>query len=399
MAYSDDVINAALANYWKQDRAERILMWVGDPVWEKVYARMETKKAVKDHGRRFTFDLTYAAEVRTTQGGMGGDLNVGENGTTLAVGHDARAVTHATFVVQEHDLVALNTPEQLTDFLTVKLQANGIQLQRYMAETFFCGAAASNDPDLGFGQLCTLNGGDATPVTYTAADGTSRNGIISFQSEAAQIAAPISRHGISAATVNRWVTRFVDNSAGSWTGGTQTFNANELHMLCTEGCSSFNRDGSMVTQREPDLGLCTFRGYNYYQQSLKAQVRYAKGEDNGSDINSKLNRSGTGGGLLYGETTPLYYCRTIDAAVSAGTAYVGYGGVLMFLNTNTWGVRYVNSAGANPGSQRQRGRVWKWKLMPEEPTKDRRFFKGSAEQQIFCHQLNANGGMKNWDAA
>lgn len=398
MAYSTDAVNACLANYWKEKRSERILMWNGDPVWERLYSRLQAAKSVKDHGRQFSFDVTYGASVRTTQGGTGGDINVGENGQTLAVGTDARALTHAAFAVQEHDLTALNTPEQLSDFLVIQLQTNGIQLQQWLAETFLCGSAASNDPDLGFAGICSLNGGDATPVSYTSADGTSRHGIINLQPEADQITAAITRHGISAGTVARWVSRFVDNSGGSWGADTQVEAADELHMLCCEGFSVFNQDGSMVTHNAPDLGLCTSRGYRRYAKWLRGNVRYAKGEDNGSDSNYST-RSGTGGGLLFGEKTPLYYCRTWDRAVTAGTAFVGYGGVLMFLNSKTWGVRYVNSAGANAGSNRQRGRVWRFRLMPERLEKDTRDFKGSAEQQIFCHQINANGGMKGWDQA
>lgn len=397
MTYSTDVVNAALANYYNADRSERILLWRSDPLWERLYDQMERQNAVKDHGRRFQFDVTVAAEVRTTQG-MSGDINIGESGSTLVVGSDARAITHAAWAVQEADLVALNTPEQLGDFLKVKMTANGIKLQKYMAEHVLTGV--STDPDIGFAQLCTINGGDATPVTYTSADGTSRNGIINFQSEAAQVAAGITRHGISSADATLWVTRFVDNSAGTWSDQSQIFNANELQMLCTEGAARFSADGKTAMQEEPDLGICTFAGYNRYQLSLKAQVRYPKGADNGSDQGVPLSkRSGMAGGLLYGANTQLFYCRTIDAAVTAGTAYVGYGGVLILMNTKTWGVRYVSSSGANPGSQRQRGRVWNWRLMPEEATKDRRVFKGSAEQQIYCKMLSANGGMKNWDAA
>jgi hypothetical protein len=398
VAYSDDAINLTLLNYWKGKRAERITLWDGDPVWEKLYDQMEGENPVKDHGRQFGFDVTYDTAVRTTQGGTGGDLNIGENGTTATRGTDARASTFATIAYQENDLIALEGQDQLADWMATTFLANGIQLQKWMAEQFLTGS--NTDPDNGFGQLCTLNGGDGTAVTYTALDGTSRNGIISFQSEAAQVSAALSRHGISAGTVGRWVTRFVDNSAGSWAADTQTFNANELHMLCAEGCSAFTNGGKTVKQRAPNLGLCTFRGYNYYQRSLKAQERYAAGVERGQNINKGLvDRSGVGGGLMYGENTPLYYCRTFDSAVSGGTAFVGYGGILVFLNTQTWGVRYINNAGANPGSQRQHGRVWKWKHMPEELVKDRRVFKGSAEQQIFCWQLRANGGMKGWDQA
>lgn len=399
MAYSTDTINATLNNYFKEGRRERILLWRGDPLWEKLYDQMEQQRgnSVKDHGRRFQFDVTTTAEVRTTQG-MSGDINIGEASQTLVVGNDARAITHAAWAVQESDLTALNTPEQLGDYLDVKMTANGVKLQKYMAEQVLTGT--STDPDLGFAQLCTINGGDATPVTYTAADGTSRTGIINLQSEAAQIAAAITRHGISSADATLWVSRFVDNSAGSWAADTQMLNANELHMLCTEGAAIFSADGKSVMQEEPDLGICTFAGYNRYQRSLKAQVRYAKGEDNGSDQGLPLSkRSGMAGGLLFGANTPIYYCRTIDAAVTAGTAFVGYGGILWFLNTRTWGIRYVSSEGANPGSKRQRGRVWRFRLMPEEATKDRRVFKGSAEQQLFCKMLSANGGMKNWNQA
>ena len=400
MAYSDDVVNATLNNYLKSGRNERILLSYGDPVAGKLWDMMEgqSQNSVKDHGRRFQFDVTYAASVATTQGGLGGDLNIGQNESTLKVGNDARAVTHALFAVEEHNLTALNTPEQLGDYLQTTFTANGIQLQDWWREVFFCGAAASTDPNLGFAQLCTINGGDATPVTYTAADGTSRNGIINFQSEAAQVAAGITRHGISAADVSKWVSRYVDNTGGSWAADSQTLNAEELFMLCTEGAGVFSGNGADVMRAEPDIGICTYRGYAKWKQSLRAQVRYALGED-AKEVQARGMNPKLGGGLLFGESTPIYYCRTIDAAVSAGTAYVGYGGVLIFLNSKSWGIRYVNSNGANPGSQRQRGRVWKFKLMPEEAVKDRRVFKGSSEQQVYCRRLGANGGMKGWDQA
>lgn len=396
MGYSTDVINLAIDNFFKSDpNNERILMWQGDPVYENLYDQMEGQNAQVDDGYIFSFDVTYASKGRGTAMGTG-PLNVGANDATRLRGTDARGGCHWIWQEPEQTINALNSKKQLADFLDKGMTAESIQIGQYQAEQLLCGTGGG--PDLMMSQFFTINGGDATPVTYTALDGTARNGLINFQTTAAQIAAGITRHGISAATVTKFVTQFVDNSGGSWGAGTQKINMQRLKIACERGTPAFDRMGKKVTYRGPNLGLCTSEGYLQYLATLREQVRYAKGEDNGDDTMANT-ASGVSGGLLLGKGLPLWYCPTIDDAVTAGTAYVGYNGVFILLNTKFFIARYLNQSGAPAGQGRQHGRVWRWELMPPALREDKRSFKGTKEEQFVCTLPGSCGGMKNFDAA
>lgn len=395
MPYSTDEINLAIDNFYKEDpNNERILMWQGDPVYEALYDQMEGK-SFEDNGYNFSFDVKYAARGRGTAMGSG-PLNVGANDATRVRGSDARGGCHWIWQIPERTINTLSGPKQLGQFLEKEMTGEAIQIGEYQANQLLCGTGGG--PDLMMSQFFTLNGGDATPVTYTPLDGIARNGLINFQSTAAQISAGITRHGISAATVNKFVTQFVDNSAGSWAAGTQQRNLQKLIMACERGTPAFDRLGRKVQYRSPTHALCTNEGYLSYYNSLTSQVRYLKGGDDGSDFNTGYHANARGG-LLIGKGLPLWYCPTIDDAMTAGTAYSGYNGVLMLINTNFFMVRYLNQNGAPTGQGRQHGRVWRMELMPPLAREDSRTFKGTKEEQIVCLVPGSCGGMKNWDAA
>jgi len=385
MAYGADVLELTLDNYFKEGRRERQLLWQGDPVAEMFYDNM--KRLPNDHGTTFSFDVKYGTKARYTAGGTG-DANIG-SGNTYERGSDARAKVTAMWAEENIDLDAMAVEGQIPSFIEDEIFGEMVAAQEHLFAKLLTGATP-NDPDNGFAQFFTLHGGDGgSAVTYTALDGVSRNGLLYHDTPAAQIAASITRHGISSAVANTWVNQYeADGATASWSADTQIDAAKKLYRACARGARSYS--GSKVNYRKPTMGICSSGGYDQYLKWLRGNVRYIKGADDGSDTMQNVM-----GGVMFDDGCPLYYSYLIDDALT--TQFSGYDGVLWFLYGPAFRLRYAG----RPGSPNQQGRVWRAKAIPQyvEPTKDRQLFHMVSEQQAVCLHLPSQGCMKGWNRA
>lgn len=383
MAYGAAALELCVEHYFKDGRQERVLLNVGDPVAEMIFNNMQQ---LPDHGTTFKFDVKYGSKHRATAMGTGPIAFGG--GNTYKKGSDARAGVHIGWSEENVDLDALVSPQQIADFVETEVFGEMIAAQAHLNQQIMTGT--SDDPDVAFSQIFTLHGGDdGTAITYTALDGTARNGILYHASTATQIANSISRHGISAADANTWVNQYVDNTASSWgTPSTQINSARQLYRACAQGTRTFS--GGNVTYKRPTMGVCSTIGYDNYLDWLKGSVRYLKTADDGSDTMQNVM-----GGALFDNNCPLYWSQSIDDALT--TQFSGYNGVLWFLYGPAFRMRYTN----RPGSKLVKGRLWRAKAYPAdiEPTRYRQLFRCDWAGQGTCLHLPSQGCMKGWNRA
>lgn len=381
MAYGATVLELTLDNYFKDGRRERQLLWQGDPVFEMLYDSM---KQLKDGGKTFSFDVKYGTKAAYSSGDEG-RFAIG-SGNTYARGADARANIVGMWEENDIDLNALVSEGQIMSYIEDEVFGEMVGAQEHLAAQLLTGATP-NEPRGAFGGFMTLHGGDGgTAVTYTALDGVARNGLLYHDTKANQIAAGITRHGISSAEATTWVNQYVDNTGGSWAADTQVENAQQLFQACSRGARSFS--GGSVKYKSPTMGICSSAGYFKYLKYLRGQVRYVKGADDGSDTMQNVM-----GGALFEANCPLYYSYSIDDALT--TQFSGYGGVLWFIYGPAFLLRYVN----RNGYKGQKGRVWQSRPIPKEafPDQNRQVFRFESEQQGTCLHLPSQGCMKGWN--